>query len=89
MFDPELSYLIKFTGLRKGRAGLDIWGSSGPVGTDNLKGEQCLGKGGAGLDIWGSSDPVGTDNLKWEQCLGCRGCTAGLEAFSHRIFFYV
>jgi len=37
--------------LRNGGAGLDIWRSSGPVGTNNLKGEQCLGKGGA-LQGW-------------------------------------
>ena len=40
-----------FTVLGKGGAGLDIWGSSGPVGTDNLLGEQCSGKGGA-LQGW-------------------------------------
>ena len=55
MFDPEfrrvLFNYVKFTGLGKGGAGLDIWGSSGPVGTDNLKGKQCLEKRGctAGL----------------------------------------
>ena len=31
----------------KGKAGLDIWGSSGSVGAGHLKGEQCLGIGGA------------------------------------------
>ena len=40
---------VKLTGLGKGGAGLDIWGSNG--GTDDLKGEQCLGKGGA-LQGW-------------------------------------
>ena len=39
------------TGLGKLGTGLDIRGSNGTVGTDNLKCEQCLGIGGA-LQSW-------------------------------------
>jgi len=56
IFDPELRRVlfdkVKFTGLGKGGAGLDIWEScSGSVETDNCKGEQCSGCRGA-LQGW-------------------------------------
>ena len=43
--------LSKVHRVGKMKAGLDIWGSSSPVRTDNLKGEQCLGKRGS-LQGW-------------------------------------
>ena len=46
-----------------------------------------VGKRGSKVRYLGSSDPVGTDNLNGGAMFRKRGCTAGLEAFSHRNFF--